>query len=218
MYSRYGVEQWSAPLPWVRVVVKDPFALLSVPVVAEVTGARPVVLFRHPAALLASYRRMGWRPDIAEIDALDLAGAPTPAPDPDDDVGSMGWFWATAYRVVLRDLDGLPDAVVVDHAELAAGGPRAICALASSLGLQGVRPVAASPPGSRHIPRAERGLPPLHQLDRNPTEVADEWRRHVSDAEVHHIEALTAPVLDELARRRFRLPTDDTTTSGGARG
>ena len=43
------------------------FAVLSMPVVHDVTGARPVLLYRHPGAALVSFRRMGWNPGLAEL-------------------------------------------------------------------------------------------------------------------------------------------------------
>jgi Sulfotransferase family len=223
-YSRYGVRQWAAPLPWVRVVVKDPFALLSLPYLSTTTGAEPVVLFRHPAALLASYRRMGWRPDVAEIRDAGLAGPYSPVPPADDEVASMGWFWATCYAAVLRDLPRVPGAVVVSHAELAGGGRAALTALADRLGLRDLRASAAV----EHRPtRRARGIghdghaggdePRLHLLDRVPSEVAEEWRRHVSADEVAHLESLTAPVMRPLTGRRLRLRAQGGTDADVAR-
>ena len=40
------------------------------------------MVYRHPAAVLASYRRMGWLPDVAEVSAAvsdEVGVAPTPA-------------------------------------------------------------------------------------------------------------------------------------------
>jgi Sulfotransferase family len=67
VYGRYGSRQWAAAWPGTRLVVKDPFAVLSVAAVHRVTGALPVLVYRHPGAVLASYRRMGWSPDVREI-------------------------------------------------------------------------------------------------------------------------------------------------------
>src|SRR5699024_9716262 len=72
VYGRYGVRQWTAALPRTRVVIKDPFAMLSLPVLVELTGALPVLIFRHPGAILASYRRMGWRDDLNEVASIDV--------------------------------------------------------------------------------------------------------------------------------------------------
>jgi hypothetical protein len=220
VYGRYGVRPWAAPLPWVRVIVKDPFALLSLPAVTAATGARPVVLFRHPAALLASYRRMGWTPDVEDIRALGpaVAGDGAGVSVSDDDVGAMGWFWATCYGVVLRDLQSIPRAVVVDHARLAAGGESAMSSLVTALGLRPLRPVR--PPATstwrRRLPRDAPTAPRLHHLDREPAEVAEAWRREVDAGDISRLEELTAPVLRALADRSASLSAAGST--GGEAG
>ncbi len=205
VYSRYGVRQWAAPLPWVRVVVKDPFALLSLQAVTRATGARLVILYRHPAAVLASYRRLNWLPDIAEIAALGLPDAEPPSPPPPagDDVSAMGWFWATCYATVLRDLAKLPDALVVDHAALAAGEDAALAELAAALGIRDLRP--------HHASRRAHGDRPtlrLHDLDRRPAKVAEAWRHQVRPDEIARIEACAGAVHRQLVRHSMRLPTD----------
>jgi hypothetical protein len=213
VYSRYGVRQWAAPMPWVRVVVKDPFALLSLPTIVQATGARPVILYRHPAAVLASYRRLNWLPDVAEIAALGLpnAGPSSPAPA-NDDVSAMGWFWATCYATVLRDLPKLPDALVVDHAALAAGEDTALAELAAVLGIRDLRPHRAS----RRV-HGDRPTPRLHDLDRRPAMVAEAWRHQVSPDEIARIEACAGAVHRELVRHSLRLPAC-TSHSGRAEG
>ena len=127
-FSQYGTRRWAAPLPWTRVIVKDPFAVLSIKAVTAVTAAVPVVVYRHPAAVLASYRRMGWSADYAEVAALpefpDLAGRPY---EPGlDDVDAMAEFWRFCYLAALADLDDVSGAQIVAHSELAGGGSAAI--------------------------------------------------------------------------------------------
>jgi Sulfotransferase family len=147
VYSRYGRRQWAAPLPWTRIVVKDPFAMLSMPAVVASTGATPVLVYRHPAAALASYRRMGWEPDLAELQPLARAhqaeGHPEPlrardlprpgeVPEPE----AMGRFWAALYTMALSDADRTPGLLVVSHEEMAGGGEPAARALFEALGLR----------------------------------------------------------------------------------
>jgi len=67
VYSRYGHRQWAALVPRTRIVVKDPFAMLSIPAIHRVTTAQPVLIYRHPGAVLTSYQRMGWAPDVEEL-------------------------------------------------------------------------------------------------------------------------------------------------------
>jgi hypothetical protein len=199
VYSRYGVRQWAAPLPGSRLVVKDPFALLSLPLTAHETGTRPIVLFRHPGALLASYRRMGWSPAVDEIRRLRLPGAGEPAGD--DDVAAMSWFWSTCYRTVLGDLAAVPGALVVDHAELTRGGEGALRQLLATCGWPADLGPAArrSPGGSRHA-----GGPVLHNFARTADDVTESWRAAMPEADAARVGELTADTWSSLRGHRVR--------------
>jgi hypothetical protein len=210
VYSRYGVRQWSAPLPRVRMVVKDPFALLSLPLVGEVTGATPVVLFRHPGALLKSYRRMGWRPAVSEMQelGLEVPGLQPPTGTDPHSVEVMAWFWTACYTTVLDDLRHVPQAVLVDHAELAKGGDPALSSLLTTLGipcpdLKDGR--GRSAPARLGIGRRHGEKPELHNFERTAAEVADGWRASLSPQEAETLELLTYRTWSALQSRRVRL-------------
>ncbi len=203
--SRYGLHQWRALRPGTRTVVKDPFALLSVPALGAGPGALPVVVHRHPAAQLASYRRMGWTADTAEVRAL--VGR-TGAPWPRDDVDAMGEFWALLHAFVLDWLPRVPRAVVVDHAELSRAGDAGVAAVRRAAGLPPV-PNTAAPQGVPR-PRAAGDDGRLHRFDRAPQEAAEGWRSRVHPADVARLEAATAGVRAALAARTLRLTADRT--------
>ena len=219
VYSRYGRRQWAAPLPWTRLVVKDPFAMLSLPAVVQATGARPVLLYRHPGAALASYRRMGWTPDTAElapiIDAhrARLGTPPPPAVGPrgapEGAAEEMGRFWADLYEMALDNIAGLRDVVVVSHEEIAGGGPEAGVRLFAALGLDWSAEAAAELAADGSAPRpGESGgrQGALHDsLSRAPREVAEAWRAALTADEVESIEAVTAAIRERLDGVRLRL-------------
>ena len=198
--GRLGTRQWRSALPRTRVVVKDPFALLSLPAVVSTTGAVPVVVFRSADAILASYRRMGWRADLAELVEL---GAPVPPGADDDDGWAMAVFWRWMHARVLDDLAGLPGAVVVSHAELTAGGEAALRVLFARLGLD---PGAAALSEPGRAPRGERvSAGRLHNLDRTPAEVLTEGAARVSAEERACVLEQTAEVAARLERVRLPL-------------
>ena len=114
VFSRFGARQWAGPLPWTRVVVKDPYALLSMPAVVAATGATPVLVYRHPGAILASYRRVGWHPRLDEVAAIVAhRGELTTALGLELPVGAvgsepvtahdMGAFWSVLHELALAD-------------------------------------------------------------------------------------------------------------------
>jgi hypothetical protein len=183
-FSRYGLRQWSAPFPRTRIIVKDPFALLSLATIGRLTGAVPVVLVRHPAAVLASYRRMGWSPDIDEIVAL---GAKPPRSA--DDIAAMATFWSFCYESALQQLAELGRGVLVEHEHLSAGGRASITELTARLGLP-VTPVASTGQGgSQHTARPRTTQ--LHDFERPPEDIAHGWRTAVTRAEIDAIELAT---------------------------
>jgi hypothetical protein len=207
VYSRYGNRQWAAPLPSTRMIVKDPFALLSLPMLTSVTGALPVIVYRHPGAMLASFRRVGWAANPVELQQLERipsthGGGATRWPA--DEVGNLGATWAALYRMALEDLSSLPAAMVVSHEELATGGESAAKALFAAVSLTWSDSAARFFGGGA---ASAENSSALHNLDRSPAVVANAWRAKVDAGDVAVLEAGAGDVLEELNRRRFRLLT-----------
>jgi hypothetical protein len=210
VYGRYGHRQWAAALPFTRTVVKDPFAVLSVAAVVRATSALPVLVYRHPGAVLASYRRMRWSPDVAEVSAAvssEVGLAPAPVGAATDDARTMAWFWSTLNAVALRDLSSSAGAVVVSHEELAAGGVDALRTLFDACGLGwSAQPGQATretvPPAGR---MAEEAGQTLHRLDRPSGEVASAWRSAVDDVELGDLEEQAGATLADLQAARLVL-------------
>jgi hypothetical protein len=225
VYSRYGARQWKAPWPGTRLVVKDPFALLSVPAVVAETRALPVVVYRHPAAVLASYRRMGWHPDLAELRAVlePLGGSWSTALPADEAMGeaegteamrqaeAMARFWAVLHDLALDDLDATrTDAVVVAHHEIAASGRAGGLRLAERLGVGWTGEMErelAKESGRDPLTEVSETQPHtvLHDFERPPAEVAEAWRSRLDPAEVALVERLTEETRRRVEERRFRL-------------
>lgn len=197
-FSRFGVRQWAAGLPGTRVVVKDPFALLSVAAVARLTGAVPVLVFRHPGAVLVSYRRRGWRADIDEVVAL---GAPRPPAE--DDVTAMGVFWSWCNTVALDDLAELAGdpagerrrGLVTSHEQLVLGGDSAVSSLRSRLALAPPRRRRRSVPAAGQQTRGGG----LHDFARDPVELTEAWRDALTPDEVARLDELTAATAQRLS-------------------
>ncbi len=213
-YGRYGRHQSRAPLPGTRVVVKDPFALLSTPAIARVTGATPVVVYRHPGAVLASFRRVGWQPDLAGVDPWieeaaqqdpAVAAARAAAAAEASDVRRMVAYWLAMHRFALDDLGTVPEGVLVSHAGIAGGGLEAVERLFERLGLTptGETRAEMSGRGSGDAPAPAPDATSLHRLDRAPGEVAESWRGQLDAGEVEEIEQLAGPMLAELETSRL---------------
>lgn len=199
-FGRYGRRQWAAPLPGTRVIVKDPFALLSMRAISSLTDARIVLLYRHPAAVLASYRRMGWTPDTDELrPVLEQGGEPHPMlPRPGEctPAEEFGAFWAALYTVALADVPH-SNALVVSHEEVAGGGPGAVSALFGALGLDGApRTERDVDSGGSRAPHVQKNR--LHNFDRDPAAVAHQWREQIEPRDVEDVERTAGAVLARL--------------------
>ncbi len=211
VYSRFGMRQWAGPLPGTRLVVKDPYAMLSTPVVAAATGAVPVLVYRHPGAVLASYRRVEWTPRLDELarivatarrteEGLDLPEIP--APGQVSSAEEIGLFWAALHEFALADAASA-GTVIVAHTELATGGVEAGRALAQRLGLTWSSAMAAelSKESSGSVAPATK----LHNFDRAPAAVAEEWRSRLDAEEIERVEDVSSKTLAKLERARLRL-------------
>jgi hypothetical protein len=213
VYSRFGARQWAAALPGTRLVVKDPYAMLSMPAVTRVTGAVPVLVYRHPGAILASYRRVKWQPRLDElariVDALagseqGLVLPEIPAAGATSPEEEMGIFWSVLHEFALADA-ATCSAVVVSHAELASGGVEAGRVLAARLGLEW------SPAMAMELSKESHGeavtSTQLHHFDRAPVAVAEEWRTKLGDGEMQRIEHVAAATFAKVEAARVRLPS-----------
>ncbi len=223
VYSRYGRRQWAAPFARTRVIMKDPFAMLSIAAIRRVTGARAVLIYRHPGAVLASYRRMGWTPDLDQIapilrrnpdQAVDLDLARSEPGHPTSEAAEMGLFWAGLHVLALDDL-ATTDTIVLAHDEIATKGADAAHRLFDELGLGwnassarefsgddrgGAGAATSTPQPSDHT---------LHHFDRAPAAVAHAWREQLTRDEIEEIEEVAGPTLARLDAARFRLHGDE---------
>ena len=211
VYSRFGTRQWAGPLPGTRMVVKDPYAMLSMPAVARTTGAVPVLVYRHPGAVLASYRRVEWRPRLDEVERIvatsrevghDHAVPAAPPGEEQSPAAEMGVFWSLLHDLALADA-ATSGALVVSHAELAAGGVAAGRVLAERLGLEWSPAMAAELTRESSGGAVDSGQ--LHNFDRAPAAVAEEWRSKLPEADIELVERVAGETLARVEAARTPL-------------
>jgi hypothetical protein len=112
-----------------RALLKDPIALFSAPWIADRFGADVIVMVRHPAAIMASLARLGWRFNINHLLRQPLLMRDLLAPwetelrdlQANDDrtlVDEAALVWRVMYDIVDRWRDEHPDWTVVRHEDL----------------------------------------------------------------------------------------------------
>jgi hypothetical protein len=112
--------------PFHRImVIKDPIGCLLTEYLVEHYDVKPVILLRHPAAVVASTLRLGWEMTLDPIreqqqlvqdyflDDLDFLYAPRK--DPVEETAAV---WRALNKVLLKQASRHPDWVVMRHDDL----------------------------------------------------------------------------------------------------
>ncbi len=186
-----------------RPLLKDPFAIFSVPWFAERLNCQIVLTIRHPAAFASSLKRLNWLFDFGDLlrqpllmrDYLERYRPHMQAARTDDIIGQAGLLWAMIYRVVHIAADGNPAMQVVRHEDLSMDPSVGFHRLYDELGL------SFSSGVEREILRSSNPANPaelhpgrIHSVKLDSRASLDNWRRRLSTAEVARLRELTEDV------------------------
>ncbi len=186
-----------------RPLLKDPFALLSVPWFVERLGVQAVVLVRHPAAVVASWLRLGWvvHPrQLLEQPALLAQGLPEDAvavlravAEQQDPLAWAAAMWRALYARVWA-YRAHPAIQVVRHEDLARAPTERFARLFAYLDLPfhaGARRALQRSTAGRHLHTDPRRP---HATALNSRAVVHAWRHELTSAQIARVRALTRPV------------------------
>lgn len=200
-----------------RAMLNDPYATLAARWLAERLGAQVVAVVRQPAAMLASFRKLGYE----DVRLADLLGQPLLVRDwlapfrddleavqPGDLVAQVAHLWRVLHHVTAAYQAVVPGFVVVRHEDLSVDPVGGYARLHAALGLpftpevhaaveegSGLRGSAGSAERTHVWRLSRRGL--LSRTAYRPMDSRaglGRWRSAVSDEEVERIRALTADV------------------------
>lgn len=109
-----------------RPLLKDPFAVFSIPWFAERLNCKVVITVRHPAGFAGSLKRLNWPFDFGNLlaqpalmrDYLESDRAEMESMPAHDIIGQASLLWRMVYRVVASVRRQHPDLVVVRHEDL----------------------------------------------------------------------------------------------------
>jgi hypothetical protein len=188
-----------------RALLKDPFAVFSMPWFASKLNCKIVVTVRHPAAFASSLKRLGWNFDFNDLlsqpllmrDHLDPYREQMRSIKADDVIGQASLLWTMIYRFVHDACRQNPDFIAVRHEDLSRDPASGFRDLYSHLGLE-------------FTPRVERGITNSSSSE-NPTELRrgkthsvrldsraniDNWKKRLTDDEINRMREIT----EETAR------------------
>jgi len=186
-----------------RPLLKDPFAVLSLPWFIEKLNCQVVVTVRHPAGFASSLKRLNWSFDFNDLlnqpllmqDYLEPYRNDMQTMKADDVIGQASLLWTMIYRVVHSVCERIPSIQVVRHEDLSLDPISGYRSLYRALGLE-------------FTPRVERTILNSSSSE-NPTEVSkqkvhavkldsranlDNWKRRLTSDEIARIRRVTEEV------------------------
>lgn len=188
-----------------RALLKDPFAVFSVPWFAQRLDCRVVVTVRHPAAFASSLQRLGWSFDFKDLldqpllmrDYLRLYREPMLSIPADDVIGQASLLWKMIYEVVDKFRKMNPEWLVMRHEDLSRDPVNRYRELYEKLGLDFTHRVEKEILNSSSSENpAELSVKKKHSVKMDSLAQVKNWRKRLSDEELQKIRAMTAGVAE----------------------
>lgn len=179
-------------------LIKDPFAVFSIPWFIKRFSCRVLVVVRHPAAFASSLLRLGWSFDFRHLLSQPLLMRDYLAPfheemiasvnRPDDIVEQAALLWRMIYQVVQIQTLRHPEISLVRHEDLSIDPVEGFREVYRTLGIP-------------FTPRVERTIQQTSSRD-NPTEIPqkrvhsirldsranlDNWKRRLKQEDIRRI-------------------------------
>jgi hypothetical protein len=185
-----------------RYLIKDPMACFAAGYLHDQLKLKSIVIIRHPASTIASYKRLRWHYNLTDLTSqpqlmsrylepilgpLQL-NALTP-------VQAWSYFWLAVYIVLEGYLHEFPDIQCVTHEHLSRDPAKQLAQLYKHCGLpwsQQVHETVAQYTGSHNPTEPESGA--AHTLRRNSAENIQRWKHLLDRDEVHEIRRITEPL------------------------
>ncbi len=184
-------------------LLKDPFAVFSIPWFVERLNSRVVVTVRHPAAFASSLKRMNWSFDFNDLlnqpllmhDHLEPYRKEMRSIATDDVIGQASLLWAMVYRTVQAACQQDPSIRVVRHEDLSLDPVAGYQQLYDELGLNftpGVKRKIMDSSSSENP--AELSRKKVHSVKLDSRANLDNWKHRLSSGEINLIRRATEEV------------------------
>lgn len=192
-----------------RGLLKDPFAVFSIPWFVQRLGADIVVVVRQPLAVAGSAKRLGWGFDTRWLldqpllmrDRLEPFRRKLEA-QPDTLAAQSALLWTIVYSVAWDYSHELPRVHLVRHEDLSREPVQRFARLYGSLGLSfdaRARRAIERTTSSENPAETDLSVPGSIMVD--STANLESWRRRLTPEEVETVKART----DQLAAQLYSL-------------
>lgn len=184
-------------------LLKDPFAVFSLPWFAGRLGCRVVVTVRHPAGFASSLKRLAWPFDFQDLlaqeglmrDWLGPYRADMQAIGAEDVIGQAGLLWTMVYRAVHSLRQRIPSILIVRHEDLARdplGGYRELYEALELPWSEKVRERIATSSSAENPSEVSRRN--VHSVRLDSRANVDIWKKRLAPAEIERLRRATEEV------------------------
>jgi hypothetical protein len=191
-----------------RALLKDPFAVVSVPWFLSMMNADVVILVRHPLQFVSSIKRMSWRFDFDYLlqqpllmrDYLESYRAEMNQANrqKDDIVGQGILLWRIIYSIVDQYLNLGHDFILVRHEDLSLDPERYFSEICDYVGITYSRDIKrAIHRSSRSSNMTEISVHDEHAILVNSIANLTNWKKRLTDREIERIVADTRDVAEK---------------------
>jgi len=188
-----------------RALLKDPFAVFSVPWFANKLNCKVVVTVRHPAAFASGLQRLNWNFDFNDLwnqpllmrDHLEKYLSEMSAIRAEDVIGQAALLWKMIYSVVHKFNEMNPEWMIVRHEDLSRDPVNKYRELYSALGLgftHRVETVIMNSSSSEN-PK-ELSSRQTHAIKMDSMASVKNWKKRLPDDEITRIRKITEGVAE----------------------
>lgn len=188
-----------------RPLLKDPFAVFSLPWFIQRLNCQVVVTVRHPAAFASSLKRLDWPFDLADLLAQPLLLRDWLAPfqaeieavqrTPNDILAQASLLWRMVYHVVAACREQYPQIQIVRHEDLSLDPLAGFRNLYAHLGLDFTSQVQSTILASSSSDNpGEVSKTAVHKVRLDSRANLHNWKRRLDPTEIARIRDLTADV------------------------
>lgn len=186
-------------------LLKDPFAVFSIPWFNQTLGCQVVVTVRHPAAFASSLKRLNWPFDFTHLlsqsqlmqDWLEPYRPQMQAlvEQPQDIIGQASLLWSMVYHVVQAYRQQVPDILVVRHEDLSIDPIGGFMQLYDQLGLHFTQDAREMIIGfSSSTNPKELSKKKVHAVQLDSRANINNWKHRLQKDEIDRIREFTSRV------------------------
>ena len=188
-----------------RALIKDPFAVFSIPWFAKKLNCKVVTTIRHPAAFASSLKSLNWSFDFKDLldqpllmrDHVGAYQDEMKSIKADDVIGQAALLWKLIYRSVHSARELNPDFIVVRHEDLSRDPVSGYRDLYAKLGLDYTHKVEETILNSSSSENpVELSGKKVHSVKLDSRANVDSWRKRITEDELKRIRQMTEGVSD----------------------